>query len=496
MSPTKSPVQNVQARLQAVINQSRQIMRKDAGLNGELDRLPQLAWLLFLKAFDDLEEEREALEEGYRPVLPDDLRWRSWATDSDVTGEPFLRFVNDDLLPTLRGLRGSGKPGDPRDTLARVFQDTSNRMLSGHLLRQLVDQVNKVEFSHRDEMHAMAVFYETMLREMRDAAGDSGEFYTPRPLIRFIVEQVDPRPGEVVLDPAAGTGGFLIEAFKHMTAGDVSAADVEKVKGGLRGIEKKPMPHLLGQMNLLLHGIDRPSFVEQNSLNLPLAEIRRSGVDVVLTNPPFGGEEEESVQDNFPVQLRTAETAWLFLQSVMARIERSAHGRCGIVVPNSVLFLDTGVGAKIKAELMSRFNLHTVLRLPNGVFAPYTVIPSNVLFFEKGKQGPVWFYEIPAPEGRKNYTKTKPMRYEEFADCAAWLGGRDRAGRVENERAWCVDADTIRRSGYKLDLHNPHRPDDLEHRSPKELVAELIETERELLKLYEDLQREIDGFSL
>jgi type I restriction enzyme M protein len=331
---------------------------------------------------------------------------------------------------------------------------------------------------------------------MRDAAGDSGEFYTPRPLIRFIVEQVDPRPGEVVLDPAAGTGGFLIEAFKHMTAGDVSAVDVEKVKGGLRGIEKKPMPHLLGQMNLLLHGIDRPSFVEQNSLNLPLAEIRRSGVDVVLTNPPFGGEEEESVQDNFPVQLRTAETAWLFLQSVMARIERSAHGRCGIVVPNSVLFLDTGVGAKIKAELMSRFNLHTVLRLPNGVFAPYTIIPSNVLFFEKGKQGPVWFYEIPAPEGRKNYTKTKPMRYEEFADCAAWWGGRDRAGRVENERAWCIDADTIRRSGYKLDLQNPHGRDDLEHRSPKELVAALIATERELLRLYEDLQREIDGFAL
>ena len=496
MSPTKPPVQNVQARLQAVINQSRQIMRKDAGLNGELDRLPQLAWLLFLKAFDDLEEGREALEDGYRPVLPEDLRWHSWAAGSDVTGEPFLRFVNDDLLPTLRQLRGSGKPGDPRDTLARVFQDTANRMLSGHLLRQLVDQVNKVEFSHRDEMNAMAVFYETMLREMRDAAGDSGEFYTPRPLIRFIVEQVDPRPGELVLDPAAGTGGFLIEAYKHMTAGEVSATDVERVKGGLWGIEKKPMPHLLGQMNLLLHGIDRPRFVEQNSLNLPLSEIRRSGVDVVLTNPPFGGEEEQSVQENFPVQLRTAETAWLFLQSVMARIERSPHGRCGIVVPNSVLFLDTGVGAKIKAELMSKFNLHTVLRLPNGVFAPYTIIPSNVLFFEKGKQGPVWFYEVPAPDGRKNYTKTKPMRYEEFADCATWWGGRERKSRVANERAWRVDADSIRDSGYNLDQHNPHRPDDLEHHSPNELVAALIETERELLKLYEDLQREIDGYVL
>lgn len=495
MSPATSPAKTTQARLQAVINQSRQIMRKDAGLNGELDRLPQLAWLLFLKAFDDLEEEREALEEGYRPVLAEELRWRTWASGSDTTGDPLLVFVNGKLLPKLRGLQGSGRPGDPRDTLARVFQDTTNRMLSGHLLRQLVDQVNKVEFSHRDEMHAMAVFYETMLREMRDAAGDSGEFYTPRPLIRFIVEQVDPRPGETVLDPAAGTGGFLIEAYKHMTAGNVSASEVEQVKAGLRGIEKKPMPHLLGQMNLLLHGIDRPNFTEQNSLNVGLAEVRRAGVDVVLTNPPFGGEEEKLVQDNFPVQFRTAETAWLFLQSVMARIERSATGRCGIVVPNSVLF-DTGVGGKIKADLMSRFNLHTVLRLPNGVFAPYTIIPSNVLFFEKGHQGPVWFYEIPAPEGRKNYTKTKPMRFEEFADCAAWWGGRRREGRLENERAWRVDAATIRESGYNLDLHNPHRPDDLEHRSPKELVAELIETEKELLRLYEDLQREIDGFAL
>ena len=323
MSPATSPAKTTQARLQAVINQSRQIMRKDAGLNGELDRLPQLAWLLFLKAFDDLEEEREALEEGYRPVLAGGaplahVGVRQRRDRRSAAGVRQRQAAAQPARPP-----GSGRPGDPRDTLARVFQDTTNRMLSGHLLRQLVDQVNKVEFSHRDEMHAMAVFYETMLREMRDAAGDSGEFYTPRPLIRFIVEQVDPRPGETVLDPAAGTGGFLIEAYKHMTAGNVSASEVEQVKAGLRGIEKKPMPHLLGQMNLLLHGIDRPNFTEQNSLNVSLAEVRRAGVDVVLTNPPFGGEEEKLVQDNFPVQYRTAETAWLFLQSVMARIERS-----------------------------------------------------------------------------------------------------------------------------------------------------------------------------
>ena len=490
---TKKPQPTTQVRLQSVINQSRQIMRKDAGLNGELDRLPQLAWLLFLKAFDDLEGERVILESGYRPALEEPYRWRDWATSSDLTGEPFLNFVNTDLLPLLQGLRGTGKVGDTRDTLAEVFRDTRNKMLSGHLLRQLVDQLDKVSFSTGDDLHTMAIMYESMLREMRDAAGDSGEFYTPRPLIQFIVEQVDPRPGEKVLDPAAGTGGFLVEAYRHMTRGSVSASDVTRAKKGLRGIEKKTMPFLLAQMNMLLTGIDRPNLVVDNSLNHALADLKRDGVDVVLTNPPFGGEEESSVQTNFPTKFRTSETAWLFLQSVMARIEKSPHGRCGIVVPNSVLF-DTGVGGKIKADLMERFNLHTVLRLPNGVFAPYTIIPSNVLFFEKGRQGPVWFYEIKTPEGRKNYTKTKPMRYEEFADCQEWWDGGAREGRVGNENAWLASLEIIRESGYNLDLHNPHRADDLEHRTPKELVAELIETEKELLGLFEELQHEIGSF--
>ena len=494
-STTKKPQPTTQVRLQSVINQARQIMRKDAGLNGELDRLPQLAWLLFLKAFDDLEEERVVLERGYVPVLGEPYRWRDWVTSSDLTGEPFLNFVNTDLLPVLRGLRGTGKVGDARDTLAEVFRDTRNRMLSGHLLRQLADQLDKVSFSSGDDLHTMAVMYESMLREMRDAAGDSGEFYTPRPLIRFVVEQVDPRPGEKVLDPAVGTGGFLVEAYRHMTTGSVSAADVAKSKRGIRGIEKKPMPYLLAQMNMLLTGIDRPNLVADNSLNHALADIKRDGADVVLTNPPFGGEEEALIQKNFPTKFQTSETAWLFLQSVMARIERSPRGRCGIVVPNSVLF-DTGVGGKIKADLMERFNLHTVVRLPNGVFAPYTIIPSNVLFFEKGKQGPVWFYEMQAPEGRKIYTKTKPMRYEEFADCQAWWGGDERQGRVENENAWSASVESIWESGYNLDLHNPHRADDLEHRPPKELIAELIDVENELLGLYKELQREIDGFAL
>jgi len=331
---------------------------------------------------------------------------------------------------------------------------------------------------------------------MRDAAGDSGEFYTPRPLIKFIVEQVDPQPGEAIMDPAAGTGGFLVEAYRHATkdAGEARES-IDATQAGLRGVEKKPMPFLLCEMNLLLHGIDRPNIMLGNSLGFSLAEVKHDGVDVVVTNPPFGGEEESLIADMFPTQYRTAETAWLFLQSVMARIERSPRGRCGIVVPNSVLF-DTGVGGRIKADLMRRFNLHTVVRLPNGVFSPYTLIPSNVLFFEHGRQGDVWFYEIAAPEGRKNYTKTKPMRYEEFADCQAWWGGRTREGRVEDEHAWRVPLADIQASGYNLDLHSPRRQASLEERSPADLVADLIATEKELLGLYEQLQREIQEFEL
>lgn len=485
--------QTTRARLQAVIKESRNIMRKDAGLNGELDRLPQLAWLLFLRAFDEVEQDREAADRTYKPAIRGRYRWQAWAR-GDLTGEPFLAFVNDELLPHLAGLRGSGAAGDPADTVASIFKNITNRMLSGHLLRDLVNQLDKVDFENADDLHTMAHLYESMLKEMRDAAGDSGEFYTPRPLVRFITDMVDPQLGETVLDPAMGTGGFLVEAFEHMLAQATTAKDREKVKQAIRGVEKKSMPFLLAEMNFLLHGIDHARVVQTNALANAVADMRRDPVDVILTNPPFGGEEEASVQNNFPSGLRTAETAWLFLQAVMARLERS-KGRCGIVVPNSVLF-DQGIGGRVKKELMAKFNLHTVLRLPNGVFAPYTLIPSNVLFFEWGaQQDDIWFYEHPLPEGRKNYTKTKPLLFEEFVDCAAWWGGRSREGRVENEHAWRVGAAEVAGAGYDLDRRNPHRRDDLAHRPPAELVAELIETERELLGVLEDLQRQIKEFS-
>jgi len=474
-----------QARLAATIKSARDAMRKDAGLNGDLDRIPQLAWLLFLNAFDGLEQNREVTERDFRPAIEAPYRWRDWAADPNgPTGEALVNFINGRLLPYLRKLAGTGA-NDPRDVLAAVFKETNNRMLSGYLLRDVVNMVNDINFASADDIHTMAHLYESMLREMRDAAGDSGEFYTPRPVIRFMVQQVAPRLGEVVLDPACDTGGFLVEALEHLTPKVETAQQRRELHNNLRGIEKKPLPYLLGMMNLVLHEVGQPNITRGNALARPITQISRGDrVDVIVTNPPFGGEEEKGIQSNFPAGMQTAETAWLFLQLVTRQLKD--RGRCGIVVPNGLLFGD-GVGGRIKKQLLTECKLHTLVRLPDGVFAPYTDIPSNLMFFDKtGRTKEVWFYEIPPPEGRKKYSKTKPMRFEEFADCQTWWHDR-----TENERAWRVPIADLEANGYNLDLRNPKRPDDLAHRPPAELLAELIDTEREILVLLEKLQSEV-----
>lgn len=477
------------ARLASLIKRARDIMRKDAGLSGELDRIPQFSWILFLKCFDDLEKRRSALQPKYRPAIENPYRWRDWAADAvkGATGEPFLNFINSDLLPYLRNLRGEGK-GDARDVIAAVFKETFNRMLSGYLVRDVVNLVNDVNFNSSDDIHTLAHLYESLLREMRDAAGDSGEFYTPRPVIRFIVEQVDPRLGETVLDPAAGTGGFLVEAFEHLKPQAKSVEDQKKLtESTLSGIEKKPMPYLLGMMNLLLHGIDRPNLRRDNALRNPITQITESArVNVIVTNPPFGGEEEAGIKENFPEATRTSDTALLFLQFIMRSLK--AGGRCGMIVPNGVLFGD-GVAARIKKDLLESFDLHTIVRVPNGVFAPYTSIPTNLLFFEKTHETKeIWFYEQPLPEGRKNYTKTMPLRFEEFAECQKWWGGKERKGRVENEQAWRVPVEKIVDSNFNLDLKNPNRKDDFAHLPPEQLVEDIIAKETRILELMNEVK--------
>ena len=447
----KQAPQSTAQQLASLIKSCRDIMRKDKGLSGDLDRLPMLTWIMFVKFLDDMERvrEEEAKLEGkrFRPAIEAPYRWRDWAARAEgITGPELLAFINQDEATRPDGTRGLGlfaclrslqsTNGDRRDVIAKVFEGTINRMVSGYLLRDVLNKVNEIHFTSRDEIHTLGLLYESMLKEMRDAAGDSGEFYTPRPVVKLIVTVVDPQLGETVLDPAAGTGGFLVESFEHLKQQARTTEDYGGLQHGtLHGIEPKPLPYLLCQMNLLLHGLEYPEIESHNALDKPLREIGdRDRVDVIMTNPPFGGEEERGILSNFPEDKQTAETALLFLQLIMRRLRRpvggAKPGRCGMVVPNGVLFGD-GVCARIKKELLEEFNLHTIVRLPNGVFAPYTSIPTNLLFFDRsGPTKEIWYYEEPLPEGRKQYTKTQPIQFEEFTECLAWWKKRE-----VNERA-------------------------------------------------------------
>lgn len=492
--------------LGSLLKSARDIMRKDRGLSGDTDRLPMLTWIMFLKFLDDLERQREddAILSGerFRPAIDPPYRWRDWAARKDgITGDPLLAFVNQDdcvrpdgtrgpgLFHYLRNLTSGGDAYGRRDVISSVFRKTANRMESGYLLRDVVNKVDGIHFTASDELHTLGALYENMLREMRDAAGDAGEFYTPRAVVRFMVKVLDPKLGEQVLDPACGTGGFLVEAFEHLKAQVQTVEDRETLQQrSLSGTEAKPLPYLLCQMNLLLHGLEAPSIDPGNALRFKLTEIGEADrVDVILTNPPFGGEEEKGIQGNFPDDMRTSETALLFLQLIMRSLRRRkgkhGHSRAAVVVPNGTLFGD-GVCARIKAELLRDFNLHTVVRLPEGVFAPYTDIPANLLFFDtSGPTGDIWFYEQPLPEGRRKYTKTRPMQFEEFDDCLAWWHARE-----PNARAWTLPAAEIAAGGYDLNRKNPNAKADLEHLPPEELVRGIIEKEKRILALMGEIE--------
>ncbi|RAS60668.1 type I restriction enzyme M protein [Lentzea atacamensis] len=479
------------ARLASVIKSARDTMRKDAGLNGDLDRLPQLSWLLFLKAFDQrVEQVGPLLDPDYRPAIEEPYRWENWATKPDFSGNELKTFVNDELIPYLAGLKGSdGDADDPRNVLSTIFKDVDNRMQSGTLLRDLVNLVDEIHFDSSDDIHTMAFLYESILKEMRDAAGDSGEFYTPRPVNRFMVQQSFLGLGESILDPACGTGGFLVQAYEDLVKQVETDTQRRRLLDDIRGIEKKSLPYLLASMNLLLHGIGAPRLVRENALLQMRDATAADRVDVVLTNPPFGAEEERSVVEKFPKGYQTQETSWLFVHAILDQLKKD--GRCAIVLPNGSLS-DGGVGARIKQKLMKECDLHTIVRLPQGVFAPYTPIPSNLLFFEKGRPTKeIWFYEISLSEGRRSYTKTKPMRFEEFEPCVKWWGGAKREGREEGGYAWKMSAAEIENAGFNLDIPNPNSAEDLTHRSPEELVTELIKTENEILGLLDELYDEL-----
>jgi type I restriction enzyme M protein len=505
-------------QLGTLIKSARDIMRKDKGLNGDLDRLPLLTWIMFLKFLDD----REKLEEAragiggkkYKPAVESPYRWRDWAANKQgITGDELIAFVNQDEATRPDGKRGPGllaylgglqsTNGDRRrDVIATVFDGVINRMISGYLMRDVINLVDGIHFDSSEEIHTLARLYESMLREMRDAAGDSGEFYTPRPVIQFMVAVTDPRLGDVVLDPACGTGGFLAETFTHLEKRCKTVQDRRILQErSIRGGEAKPLPYMLSQMNLLLHGLDAPAIDYGNSLAVKITELGdKDRVDVILTNPPFGGEEEAGIRGNFPADKQTSETALLFLQLIMRKLRKpSANseqgGRAGVVVPNGTLFGD-GVAARIKEELLKEFNLHTILRLPEGVFSPYTGISTNLLFFDRsGPTKAIWYYELPLPDGRKNYSKTKPIQFEEFADCVKWFQTKR---RKENEHAWRVPAENILKYddagsllSCNLDVKNPNSAAAMELRPPEELGAEILAKERQIIEIMEEMINEL-----
>ncbi|MBU0679419.1 MAG: type I restriction-modification system subunit M [Verrucomicrobia bacterium] len=452
------------------------IMRKDAGVDGDAQRIAQLGWMLFLKIFDDREKEYELSEDGYKSVIPSRFRWRNWAADPEgVTGDELLDFVNNDMFRKLKSLT-IGPKSDPRGHVVReVFEDAYNYMKSGTLMRQVINKLNEVDFNDSKDRHLFGDIYEKILKDLQ-SAGNAGEFYTPRAVTQFIVDMVDPQLDESILDPACGTGGFLTCAIEHVRGKYVnSAADEKKLQKAIAGVEKKPMPHLLCVTNMLLHDIRVPSRVRHdNTLARPLRDWgQKERVKVVVTNPPFGGMEEDGVETNFPTNFRTRETADLFLVLIMQILQ--PKGRCGMVLPDGSLFGE-GVKTRIKEKLLSECNLHTIVRLPNGVFNPYTGIKTNLLFFTKGEPTKhIWYFEHPYPEGYKSYSKTKPIRIEEFDLEKKWW-----TKRKESEHAWKVSAQDVADNGYNLDIKNPNTKEE----GPGDPV--------ELLKEYQDLLKQIE----
>jgi type I restriction enzyme M protein len=464
------------------------IMRKDVGVDGDAQRISQLCWMFFLKIIDDQDEQLELLNSKYVSPISEDLRWRSWAADPEgITGQELLDFVNNQLFPQFKQLPLAGKQANRARVIRGVFEDAYNYMKSGQLFRQVVNKINLVDFNDLSERQHFGDIYEQILNDLQ-SAGNAGEYYTPRAVTAFMAERIDPQPGELLLDPACGTGGFLTCAMRHMRERYVKTVpDEERMQQALSAVEKKQLPHMLCVTNMLLHGVEDPSFVRHdNTLARPYVSYTSSDrVDIVLTNPPFGGKEEDGIESNFPAHFRTRETADLFLALIVRLLK--AGGRSAVVLPDGSLFGE-GVKTRLKEHLMEECNLHTIVRLPNSVFRPYASIGTNLLFFEKGEPTKkIWYYEHRVPEGQKAYSMTKPIRLEHLQPCIDWWGGAERKGRVQTEYAWCVTADEVKERGYNLDIKNPHTEAE-DHGDPEELLAELDKSEAEADRLRDELK--------
>ena len=474
--------------VRTMVKSIQNVMRQDTGVDGDAQRISQLCWMFFLKIIDDQDQELEVMKADYTSPIPEQFRWRTWAADPEgVTGEALLTFIDDDLFPALKNLRPTGRPDNRGRVVRDVFEDAYNYMKSGQLMRQVVNKINAIDFNDLTQRQHFGDIYEQLLNDLQ-SAGNAGEYYTPRAVTAFMADRIDPKPGETLFDPACGTGGFLTCALRHMRERYVKRpGDERKMQAGLRAVEKKQLPHMLCVTNMLLHNVEDPSFVRHdNTLARPYISWElKNRVDVVLTNPPFGGKEEDGIESNFPKDFRTKETADLFLALIVRLLK--PNGRAAVVLPDGSLFGE-GVKTRLKEHLMQECNLHTIVRLPNSVFKPYASIGTNLLFFEKGEPTrETWFYEHLVPESQKAYSMTKPIQLEHLQPCINWWGGPQRKGRKQTDRAWKVTAADIKTHGYNLDVKNPHTAE-TNHGDPEELLAKLTAAEAETAALRDQLK--------
>lgn len=450
-----------------VVKSLRNILRKDKGLAGDAQRIEQLGWMIFLKLFDDKDQEKELMSDTYISPIPTELKWRNWATnDEGITGDDLIEFVNNKVFAGLMNLAVT-EDSTMAIMIRSIFDGTNNYMKSGTVLREAINKLNEVDFNSSEDIHTFNYIYEEILHGLA-AKKDTGEFYTPRAVTQVITDLVNPKLGEKVYDPACGTGGFLISALGNINKDEVhSIEDRHILQESITGTEYKSLPYMLAVINLIIHDIEIPKINYDDSLSRELSSIHhKDKVDVILANPPFGATVADGIETNFPTKYRTRESADLFLVMMIQLLKDG--GRAGIVLPDGSLTGD-GVKARIREKLLTECNVHTIVRLPNSVFAPYATVATNLLFFEKGKQTKdVWYYQHKLPEGQKSYSKTKPVRSEEFNPLKEWWDNR-----VESELAWKVSFETIKDRGFDLDIKNPIREEEVVLHSSAEYIEML-----------------------
>lgn len=474
--------------LSTFVKSLQNIMRNDEGINGDAQRIEQIVWLLFLKIYDAKEEEWEFMDSAYRSIIPEKLRWRSWAVDKKdgkaLTGDALLNFVNNELFPGLRDLPLDETSSRRQRIVRAAFEDNNNFMKKGVLLRQVINVIDAIDVSSLNSRHAFGEIYETILKSLQ-SAGNAGEFYTPRAVTDFMAAMLAPKLGERIADFACGTGGFLTSALNQLAPQIKTVEDRRQYNSALYGCEKKALPFLLCVTNMLLHDLDDPVIMHGNSLSRPVQDYQEGDLfDVILMNPPYGGSELESIKANFPLELRSSETADLFMALIMHRLKDK--GRAAVILPDGFLFGTDGAKLALKHKLLTEYNLHTVIRLPKSVFAPYTPIATNILFFDKtGPTKETWFYRIDLPEGYKAFSKTKPMRLEHFAPVTAWWNARKPLEEDGVPRAAVYAVQDILANDANLDLCGfPHEEEEI--LPPAELIARYQSERRRLNALVDD----------